>query len=239
MSELRSIIGGTTKRSLVLVDEICRGTETAKGTCIAGSIIETLDRIRCLGIVSTHLHGIFTLPLNIKNTVKKAMGTTCVDGQTMPTWKLTDGVCKESLAFETAKREGVPEPIIRRAEYFYLSVYAKEVPNEEKCSTNINVNNLNGTHLHSKRFLSGDNQVDVFCEEVERAVTMICQDHIMEQKKSKIKLELNEIKCFLIGTREQPPPSVVGSSSVYVMFRPDKKIYVGEVNLNICFHSLK
>uniref|UniRef100_A0A175YP34 DNA mismatch repair proteins mutS family domain-containing protein n=1 Tax=Daucus carota subsp. sativus TaxID=79200 RepID=A0A175YP34_DAUCS len=56
MSEVRSIISGATSRSLVLVDEICRGTETAKGTCIAGSIIETLDFIGCLGIVSTHLH---------------------------------------------------------------------------------------------------------------------------------------------------------------------------------------
>ncbi|XP_024961664.1 DNA mismatch repair protein MSH1, mitochondrial-like isoform X5 [Cynara cardunculus var. scolymus] len=35
MSELRSIITGATSKSLVLVDEICRGTETAKGTCIA------------------------------------------------------------------------------------------------------------------------------------------------------------------------------------------------------------
>ncbi|TKY53578.1 DNA mismatch repair protein MSH1 [Spatholobus suberectus] len=236
MSELRSIIGGTTRRSLVLVDEICRGTETAKGTCIAGSIIETLDRIGCLGIVSTHLQGIFTLPLNIKNTVHKAMGTTSIDGQTMPTWKLTDGVCKESLAFETAKREGIPEPIIRRAEYLYQSVYAKELlsaenfPNEEKFSTYINVNNLNGTHLHSKRFLSGANQMEVLREEVESAVTVICQDHIMEQKSKKIALELTEIKCLLIRTREQPPPSVVGSSSVYVMFRPDKKLYVGETD---------
>ncbi|KAH1138026.1 hypothetical protein GLYMA_10G130700v4 [Glycine max] len=234
MSELRSIIGGTTNRSLVLVDEICRGTETAKGTCIAGSIIETLDGIGCLGIVSTHLHGIFTLPLNKKNTVHKAMGTTSIDGQIMPTWKLTDGVCKESLAFETAKREGIPEHIVRRAEYLYQLVYAKEMlfaenfPNEEKFSTCINVNNLNGTHLHSKRFLSGANQMEVLREEVERAVTVICQDHIKDLKCKKIALELTEIKCLIIGTRELPPPSVVGSSSVYVMFRPDKKLYVGE-----------
>jgi len=239
MSELRSIIGGTTNRSLVLVDEICRGTETAKGTCIAGSIIETLDGIGCLGIVSTHLHGIFTLPLNKKNTVHKAMGTTSIDGQIMPTWKLTDGVCKESLAFETAKREGIPEHIVRRAEYLYQLVYAKEMlfaenfPNEEKLSTCINVNNLNGTHLHSKRSLSGANQMEVLREEVERAVTVICQDHIKDLKCKKIALELTEIKCLIIGTRELPPPSVVGSSSVYVMFRPDKKLYVGEVNLNI------
>ncbi|KAH1229274.1 DNA mismatch repair protein MSH1, mitochondrial [Glycine max] len=218
MSELRSIIGGTTNRSLVLVDEICRGTETAKGTCIAGSIIETLDGIGCLGIVSTHLHGIFTLPLNKKNTVHKAMGTTSIDGQIMPTWKLTDGVCKESLAFETAKREGIPEHIVRRAEYLYQLVYAKEMlfaenfPNEEKFSTCINVNNLNGTHLHSKRFLSGANQMEVLREEVERAVTVICQDHIKDLKCKKIALELTEIKCLIIGTRELPPPSVVGKS---------------------------
>ncbi|PKI50077.1 hypothetical protein CRG98_029515 [Punica granatum] len=55
MSEIRSIITRATPRSLVLIDEICRGTETAKGTCIAGSIIETLDKIGCLGIVSTRL----------------------------------------------------------------------------------------------------------------------------------------------------------------------------------------
>ncbi|CAJ1967975.1 unnamed protein product [Sphenostylis stenocarpa] len=236
MSELRSIIGGTTKSSLVLVDEICRGTETAKGTCIAGSIIETLEKIGCLGIVSTHLHGIFILPLNIKNTVHKAMGTTSRNGQTVPTWKLTDGVCKESLAFETAKNEGMPEPIIRRAEYLYESVYAKELlseenfPNEEKFPMSIDVNNLNGTFLHSKRSLSGANPVEVLHEEVKSAVSVICRDHVMEQKSKNIALEVTEIKCLLIRTREQPPPSVVGSSSVYVMLRPDKKLYVGETD---------
>ncbi|KAK7279171.1 hypothetical protein RJT34_24217 [Clitoria ternatea] len=237
MSELRSIIAGTTKRSLVLVDEICRGTETAKGTCIAGSIIETLDRVGCLGIVSTHLHGIFTLPLNLKNTVHKAMGTTCVDGQIKPTWKLIDGVCKESLAFETAKREGIAETIINRAEDLYLSVYAKESPsaeniqNQEGFSTYIDVNNLKRrTHLHSKKLLLGANQMEVLHKEVESAVILACQDYIMEQHSEKIALELNKIKCVIIGAREQPPPSVVGSSSVYVIFRPDKKLYVGETD---------
>lgn len=92
MSEVRSIVTGATSRSLVLVDEICRGTETAKGTCIAGSIIETLDKIGCLGIVSTHLHDIFSLPLTTKNTVHKAMGSEYVDGQPKPTWKLIDEI---------------------------------------------------------------------------------------------------------------------------------------------------
>lgn len=244
MSELRSIIAGTTKRSLVLVDEICRGTETAKGTCIAGSIIETLDQIGCLGIVSTHLHGIFTLPLNIKNTVPKAMGTACIDGQTKPTWKLTDGICKESLAFETAKREGMPETIIQRAEDLYLSVYAKELlpgenfPKQEQHSYNMNVNNSSGTHLHSGMFLAGmshdrmtlTNQAEVLYQDVESAVTLICQEKIMEHQRKRTASEINEIKCILISARELPPPSTVGSSSVYVMLRPDNKLYVGQTD---------
>lgn len=244
MSELRSIIAGTTKKSLVLVDEICRGTETAKGTCIAGSIIETLDQIGCLGIVSTHLHGIFTLPLNIKNTVPKAMGTVCTDGQTKPTWKLTDGICKESLAFETAKREGMPETIIQRAEDLYLSVYAKELlpgencPKQEQHSYNTNVNNSSGTYLHSGKFIAGTshdritltNKAEVLYQDVESAVTVICQEKIMELQRKRITSEINEINFVLISARELPPPSTVGSSSVYVMLRPDKKLYVGQVH---------
>ncbi|XP_073224059.1 DNA mismatch repair protein MSH1, mitochondrial isoform X2 [Cicer arietinum] len=242
MSELRSIIAGTTKRSLVLVDEICRGTETAKGTCIAGSIIETLDSIGCLGIVSTHLHGIFTLPLNIKNTVHKAMGTTCIDGQIKPTWKLTDGICKESLAFETAKREGIPEIVIKRAEDLYLSVYAKKLLSaenfvkQEEFSTYIHVNNLNGTHLHSKKFVLGTsnegislaNSVEVSHTQVESAITVICQDFVTELQRKNMASEFTKIRCFRIGTREWPPPMTIGSSSVYVMLRPDQKLYVGE-----------
>ncbi|XP_045807854.1 DNA mismatch repair protein MSH1, mitochondrial [Trifolium pratense] len=244
MSELRSIIAGTTKKSLVLVDEICRGTETAKGTCIAGSIIETLDRIGCLGIVSTHLHGIFTLPLNLKNTVHKAMGTACIDGQTKPTWKLTDGICKESLAFETAKREGVPEIIIKRAEDLYLSVYVEKLLSTEKFakheefSTYINGNNLNGTHVDSKEIVSGTsnegislaNPMEVSHKEVESAITVICQDFITELQRKKITPDLTKIKCFLIGTREWPPPMTIGSSTVYVMLRPDRKLYVGQTD---------
>ncbi|KAK7268690.1 hypothetical protein RIF29_21396 [Crotalaria pallida] len=245
MSELRSIIAGMTKRSLVLVDEICRGTEIAKGTCIAGSIVETLDQIGCLGIVSTHLHGIFNLPLNVKNTVYKAMGTVCIDGQTKPTWKLTDGIYKESLAFQTAKREGMPESIIQRAEDLYLSVYANELlpgeicPKQEQYSYEMNVNNSNGTHLQSIKFMTGGashdritlaNQVEVLHKEVESAVTEICQEKVMEFRRKRIIPDLTDIKCVLISAREQPPPSTVGSSSVYVIIRPDKNLYVGQTD---------
>ncbi|XP_073140791.1 DNA mismatch repair protein MSH1, mitochondrial isoform X2 [Henckelia pumila] len=240
MSEIRSIIAGATSNSLVLIDEICRGTETAKGSCIAGSVIETLDAIGCLGIVSTHLHGIFDLPLRMKNAVFKAMGTECIDNQTMPTWRLIDGICKESLAFETAQREGVPEALIQRAEELYLSVYSKDttkIQSKLKQYALPDIHEFNGVADRPSRLkkeLSPVNQslksLDILCKEVENAVVGICGKSVNDVNVKKDISEPRAMRCVLIGAREQPPPSTIGASSVYIMLRPDRKIYVGETD---------
>ncbi|KAL0920428.1 hypothetical protein M5K25_009565 [Dendrobium thyrsiflorum] len=232
MSELRGMITGATKRSLVLVDEICRGTETAKGTCIAGSIVEKLDAIGCLGIVSTHLHGLFYLPLSTKNVIFKQMGIEIVDGHIKPTWKLFDGVCRESLAFETAQREGLPESIVRRAEELYLSremqssseaVYLKSQPDLKE-----SVLDYDSLKTNSIATISGT--MKELQKEVENTLTIICQRKLIEVYKEKSTSELLELSCFKIGPREQPPPSTVGTSCVYVLFRPDNKLYIGQTD---------
>lgn len=217
MSELRFIVAGATPRSLVLVDEICRGTETAKGTCIAGSIVETLDQIGCLGIVSTHLHGIFDLPLTTKRTVYKAMGTENVDGRISPTWKLIDGVCRESLAFETARNEGLPEKVILRASELYLTTYKSTATMRS-----------NTEHLKSNARLR--HSIIELQKEVDSAVTIICQSKFIDLYKKKNLSEIPKVLTVTIGAREQPPPSTVGASCIYVLFRPDKKLYVGQTD---------
>ncbi|KAG6757295.1 hypothetical protein POTOM_037603 [Populus tomentosa] len=240
MSEIRSLVTGASSRSLVLVDEICRGTETAKGACIAGSIVETLDRIGCLGIVSTHLHDIFDLPLDTSNTVYKAMGTEYVDGRTKPTWRLIDGICRESLAFETAKKEGIPESIIQRAEDLYFSAYAKGVISGKtinsagQFSSDRIVNDSDEAHLSSGTTVSlhpsthSTKAVDtVEKKDIKNAITMICQKKLIELYKQKNTSEVVSFHCVAIGAREQPPPSTISASCVYVMLRPDKKLYVG------------
>ncbi|KAM7261388.1 hypothetical protein ACFE04_008755 [Oxalis oulophora] len=232
MSEMRSLINGATSKSLVLIDEICRGTETAKGTCIAGSIVETLDKIGCLGIISTHLHGIFDLPLITKNTVHKAMGSEYVDGQTKPTWKLIDGICRESLAFETAKREGVLEIIIQRAEELYSSVHSNElIPGQHEIMEK-SVNGSDEGHLKPDRnsvlvdYDESMNTTETLQKKVKSAVVLICQ-----KKLSEIYEQVSIVADVVaVSAKELPPPSTVGHSSVYVMLRPDKRLYVGETD---------
>ncbi|XP_078166750.1 MUTL protein homolog 1 [Carex rostrata] len=209
MSEIRSIVTRASEKSLVLIDEICRGTETAKGTCIAGSILETLDRVGCLGIVSTHLHGLFDLPLNTNNTTFKAMGSKTVDGAIKPTLKLTDGVCRESLAFQTAQREGMPGPIIERAAELY------------KCMKNSKVLYVPAVHgMGSKRAVNGS-ESETLAKEVERSILIICQKGVVK---------LGKAACVTVGPREQPPPSTVGASCLYVIIRSDRKLYVGQTD---------
>ncbi|KAI3683359.1 hypothetical protein L1987_83862 [Smallanthus sonchifolius] len=225
MSEMRSIITRATSQSLILVDEICRGTETAKGTCIAGSIIETLDSVGCLGVVSTHLHGIFNLPLTTKNTVSKAMGIDLVNGKAKPTWKLIDGVCRESLAFETARKEGVSEAIIQRAEQLYNSMY-KSYLNSENCEGFHEVDNQ-PAGIQEVTVSSADeitNQLEKFWKDVE-SVCITCHKKLNESSKSQF-----TVRGVLVRPCQQPPPSTIGASSVYVILRPDKKLYVGETD---------
>lgn len=238
MSEIRSIITGATSRSLVLIDEICRGTETAKGTCIAGSIVETLDAIGCLGIISTHLHGIFDLSLNTKNVVYKAMGTEHIEGETIPTWKLIDGVCKESLAFETARREGVPDALIQRAEELYLLAYNKDtVPRKsgsavKHVSREIDVSDSDYDSTPQIEVLKGSrNEMKTLSQEIESAISAICKRKLMKLygKENMLELPSQMLNYVLVTEREQPPPSTIGASIVYVMLRPDRKIYVGQV----------
>ncbi|XP_078440576.1 MUTL protein homolog 1 isoform X2 [Wolffia australiana] len=211
MSELRSLVNGASSRSLVLIDEICRGTETAKGTCIAGSIVETLDSIGCLGVVSTHLHGIFDLPLTTKNVVNKAMRAEKVNGRIRPTWQLGDGVCRESLAFETALMEGLPDAIVERAGELYLSAKKAENQSQRGQMVDLEVNALSSVEW----VISSQ---ETLFEKVEKAVTEICRQKLIDL----------QVSCLYIGAREQPPPLTTGSSSVYVLFRPDERLYVGQ-----------
>ncbi|CAN6485861.1 unnamed protein product [Victoria cruziana] len=265
MSELRSILNAVTSRSLVLVDEICRGTEMAKGTCIAASIVESLDTVGCLGIVSTHLHGLFDLPLRTKYTVHKAMGTEVMDGQLRPTWKLKDGICTESLAFETARNEGVPDHVVSRAEEIYHLVWKENIKVEmlhsssviESEQRNVSVKDETVSSLMayetdcstaSTSELSGmvfDAMEESFSSVIGRSISakserfiqhivlmisMICQRKLIELYKQKCLSVLLEVDCQLIGAKEQPPPSTVGTSSVYAVIRPDRKIYIGQTD---------
>ena len=119
MQELNTILSEVSPSTFVLIDELCRGTEVDKGTCLVAATLEQLAARGCMGFLSTHLHRLADVEnqLQLEGVVRKKMGV-AVDneGQLHPTWQVEEGTCMESLAFQMAARERVDPALIKRAE---------------------------------------------------------------------------------------------------------------------------
>lgn len=61
LNETASILKHATKKSLVLLDELGRGTSTYDGNAIAGSVVEYLSKIQCRCLFSTHYRKYFDI----------------------------------------------------------------------------------------------------------------------------------------------------------------------------------
>ena len=119
MRELSTILSEVSPSTFVLIDELCRGTEVDKGTCLVAATLEQLAARGCMGFLSTHLHRLVDVEkqLQLEGVVRKKMGVAVnKEGQLHPTWQLEEGTCMESLAFQMAERERVDPALIRRAE---------------------------------------------------------------------------------------------------------------------------
>jgi DNA mismatch repair protein MutS len=119
MNETAAILNNITDRSLVLLDEIGRGTSTYDGVSIAWSIAEHLhnsDNLRPLTLFATHYHELnemhdsFPRILNFNVSVKE------VGGKIVFLRKLVPGGSNHSFGIHVAKLAGMPRSLVRRAE---------------------------------------------------------------------------------------------------------------------------
>jgi len=133
MKEMRYVLTDTTSQSLVLIDELGKGTEARAGAGIAGGILEALDSSGCRGVFATHLHSLLDLPLNIPGTRKMMMETEEIENggkngnstrsvKRKPTWKMVPGESVESLALEVAASQRLPETVLERAADLYVQI---------------------------------------------------------------------------------------------------------------------
>lgn len=118
MDDMRVLLRDCSARSLVMVDELGKGTSARDGSALAGALLEELDVRGCSGIFATHLHEVFELPLSLSRVSYKRMGIEQGHGPDDKQWtyKLEDGKCTDSLALHTARQYSIPSSIIKRAE---------------------------------------------------------------------------------------------------------------------------
>ena len=123
LSETSAILKHATVNSLVLLDELGRGTATYDGTAIAAAVVDFLANLKCRTLFSTHYHNLVD---NFHNDQRITLGhMACMvesEGDDDPTketvtflYKYTDGACPKSYGFNAAKLAGMPASIIKRA----------------------------------------------------------------------------------------------------------------------------
>ena len=126
MNEANNAISNATSNSLVLFDELGRGTATFDGMALAQSIIEYIhDNIECKTMFSTHYHELTDLENNLKHLKNIHVSAHEENGTVTFLHKIKDGSVDKSYGIHVAKLANLPDKLIKRASDI-LSVYEKK-----------------------------------------------------------------------------------------------------------------
>ena len=123
MNEANNAISNATSNSLVLFDELGRGTATFDGMALAQSIIEYIhDNIKCKMMFSTHYHELTDLENNLKYLKNVHVSAHEENGNVIFLHKIKDGSVDKSYGIHVARLANLPDKLIKRASDI-LSVY--------------------------------------------------------------------------------------------------------------------
>ncbi|XP_033224554.1 probable DNA mismatch repair protein Msh6 isoform X2 [Belonocnema kinseyi] len=123
LSETSAILQHASPYSLILLDELGRGTSTYDGTAIAAAVVDALTKMKCRTFFSTHYHSLVEDYKTNENVTLAHMacmveteGEEAVSQETVTfLYKLSKGACSKSYGFNAARLAGVPSYITQKA----------------------------------------------------------------------------------------------------------------------------
>lgn len=116
VSRIAEILGKASERSLILLDELGAGTDPAEGAALGRAILDELDSIGSLAMVTTHIGDLKTYALTNARAENAAVE---FDVETLrPRYHLRIGDVGQSNALKIARRLSLPEHLVARAERY-------------------------------------------------------------------------------------------------------------------------
>lgn len=116
MTEANEALQNATKRSLVLFDEIGRGTATYDGMALAGAIVQYLhDEVGAKVLFATHFHELTDLEQTLPRLKNIHVGATEENGKLIFLHKILPGPADQSYGIHVAQLAGLPRKVLRKA----------------------------------------------------------------------------------------------------------------------------
>ncbi|WP_270567821.1 DNA mismatch repair protein MutS [Clostridium beijerinckii] len=125
MWEVSNILKNATSKSLVLLDEVGRGTSTYDGLSIAWSVIEYItgnENLRCKTLFATHYHELVKLEGVLPGVKNYSVAVKKMKDSVIFLRKIVEGGADESYGIEVAKLAGLPDDVINRAKEILLGL---------------------------------------------------------------------------------------------------------------------
>ncbi len=140
MMDIRVMTEKATKKSLVIIDELGRGTSTNEGMAIAQAVIEFLhDQIGCKTLVSTHFHELAHLEASLPSLWNGRMAVKESGNDVSFLRKLVEGAADTSYGIYCAQIAGLPHSIIDRSYSLLQGLEVQHVTALETASASVSV----------------------------------------------------------------------------------------------------
>ena len=135
MKESANALRNATENSLILFDELGRGTSTYDGMSLAGSIIEFISKkVKCKTLFSTHYHELTDMENTLNNVRNVHVSISEKDGDVTFLHKVMEGPVDKSYGINVAKLANLPDKVIERANEL-LEMYESKDKKESKTVT--------------------------------------------------------------------------------------------------------
>ena len=207
MWEVSNILKNATSNSLVLLDEVGRGTSTYDGLSIAWSVIEYISKnnnLKCKTLFATHYHELTKLEGKIDGVKNYSVAVKELDNTIIFLRKIIEGGADESYGIEVAKLAGLPEDVISRAREILNELEGTNTNrlNEEK---DLNQNKIEKVEVISEEVsIDNSSKPEIKKEETKESIVKESDmqiDFTFMEKENLIK-ELSEVDILSLNPLE-------------------------------------
>lgn len=178
MNEMARILRQSSSRSLLIIDEIGRGTSTFDGLALAWAILEDIvERLGCRTLFATHYHELTALEQKFTSVRNLSVVVEERNGEVVFLHEVRRGKAPGSYGVEVAKLAGLPAPVVDRARDVLELM--------EKSSTRL--------QKAQREAISKDSQLNMFCA---AAKTAPVPDHLLQLERALRALDIERCSPF-------------------------------------------